>query len=215
MNDNYYINSICETGVKTTYEFKGIESYKYIFYNESKDISPNHINVFKNSNEQKISPIFIKNTNNILKNEVCKKLDFEEIYQKYKLASEKKMVKCNCKKTQCQKSYCPCYLNNEKCVDCGCKDCQNSFTNLHSNKRRRLSISNKGFFCNCTKSNCQKKYCECYKANRSCNELCRCICCKNKAKGVRVKKLRRERLKIESFSIHINKSKIKIKTYTI
>ena len=34
--------------------------------------------------------------------------------------------------------------------------------------------------CNCTKSNCLKKYCECYKHNYNCNSLCRCRDCKNK-----------------------------------
>jgi hypothetical protein len=33
--------------------------------------------------------------------------------------------------------------------------------------------------CNCTKSNCQKKYCECYKAGEGCKDSCRCINCSN------------------------------------
>ena len=34
-------------------------------------------------------------------------------------------------------------------------------------------------FCNCTKSNCQKQYCECFKIGRECNILCRCLKCAN------------------------------------
>ena len=35
--------------------------------------------------------------------------------------------------------------------------------------------------CNCTKSNCTKKYCECFKMGRRCDALCRCVNCFNKA----------------------------------
>ena len=34
--------------------------------------------------------------------------------------------------------------------------------------------------CNCTKSRCVKKYCECFKMNISCGSLCRCMECENK-----------------------------------
>ena len=34
--------------------------------------------------------------------------------------------------------------------------------------------------CNCTKSNCTKKYCECFKMGRRCDALCRCVNCLNK-----------------------------------
>lgn len=33
--------------------------------------------------------------------------------------------------------------------------------------------------CNCKKSYCLKKYCECYSAGLSCNDNCKCIECKN------------------------------------
>ena len=33
--------------------------------------------------------------------------------------------------------------------------------------------------CNCTKSNCLKKYCECFKAGIHCSQLCRCRDCDN------------------------------------
>ena len=34
--------------------------------------------------------------------------------------------------------------------------------------------------CNCTKSNCMKKYCECFKQGLHCNSVCRCLDCKNR-----------------------------------
>lgn len=33
--------------------------------------------------------------------------------------------------------------------------------------------------CNCKKSNCQKKYCECYQQGVMCSDLCKCETCKN------------------------------------
>ena len=33
--------------------------------------------------------------------------------------------------------------------------------------------------CNCKKSNCLKKYCECYNDGLGCNEICKCEDCKN------------------------------------
>ena len=46
---------------------------------------------------------------------------------------------------------------------------------------QKSSLSNrirKG--CNCKKSNCKKKYCECYSANQVCTELCKCEGCYNR-----------------------------------
>ena len=33
--------------------------------------------------------------------------------------------------------------------------------------------------CNCSKTGCVKKYCECYNAGTGCSRLCRCMNCKN------------------------------------
>ena len=37
--------------------------------------------------------------------------------------------------------------------------------------------------CTCTKSNCCKKYCECYKLGKKCTNKCRCINCMNMDKN--------------------------------
>lgn len=34
--------------------------------------------------------------------------------------------------------------------------------------------------CHCVKSNCLKKYCECYQAGLKCGSNCKCELCKNK-----------------------------------
>ena len=55
----------------------------------------------------------------------------------------------------------------------------------NNSKEKDLNIQsniipdNKGqaIVCNCTKSKCMKKYCECYKMGFDCGNLCRCIDC--------------------------------------
>lgn len=37
--------------------------------------------------------------------------------------------------------------------------------------------------CHCKKSECQKKYCECYQAGVKCSDMCRCLQCKNGKEG--------------------------------
>ncbi len=43
-------------------------------------------------------------------------------------------------------------------------------------------IPTKKFHCNCEKSKCQKKYCECFANNEVCDVKCDCRSCKNCSK---------------------------------
>lgn len=48
-----------------------------------------------------------------------------------------KIIKCNCKNTNCDKNYCKCYLNNIKCtILCNCCDECNNKLNDDSLKRK-------------------------------------------------------------------------------
>ena len=87
---------------------------------------------------------------------------------------------CNCTKTKCIKKYCECFANNRYCKDCNCIDCLNKpiYSSNNNNSSKDFS-ENEEIFCTCTKSNCNKKYCECYKSNKKCNDKCRCSNCLN------------------------------------
>lgn len=99
-------------------------------------------------------------------------------------------LKCTCSKTGCQKKYCACLAAGNYCDGCNCKNCENqpNFKNNNNNEKskEKLNINRQipspntqRVSCNCTKSNCMKKYCECYKQRLICNSLCRCRECKN------------------------------------
>ncbi len=108
---------------------------------------------------------------------------------------------CNCKKSKCLKLYCKCFANGEYCVNCNCTDCSNVLGNEFEKENAFKTVKDKNPVamkfnpivsdeketsgCNCTKSNCSKKYCECYKAGMQCNESCRCRDCSNMPEALR------------------------------
>lgn len=131
---------------------------------------------------------------------------FEEQKMKNKLKAER-TVKCNCKNTQCIAQYCVCAKNGTLCgVACGCVNCINYKQNeklmkvmrtdfdknnafSYKNRFEKIFIKNENGVdteiminikgCNCDKSKCKKKYCECFKLKIACTGLCKCIDCHN------------------------------------
>lgn len=126
--------------------------------------------------------------------------------KKRKTSQTKKNFCCTCTKSRCLKKYCECYANKEYCDGCECQNCYNlpkfremikrslDFTGGKGSKYHAHSgagidedsihsptesLENQEIVCNCTKSNCMKKYCECFKAGEGCKDSCRCINCEN------------------------------------
>ena len=99
--------------------------------------------------------------------------------------------KCSCSKTNCNRYYCECFRSGLYCTDCNCKNCQNKPPENCASNRHPSFIPNKPktelVTCTCTKSGCNKKYCECYKNGTKCNSSCRCVGCENTENGKNIR----------------------------
>jgi len=114
---------------------------------------------------------------------------------------------CNCKRSNCLKLYCECFAAGIYCrSDCNCVSCFNniSYENLRMEAVEAILDRNAMAFrpkilpgakagsgtaamvaarhnrgCQCKKSFCLKKYCECFQAGIVCSTRCKCKECKN------------------------------------
>ena len=115
--------------------------------------------------------------------------------------------KCKCQKSGCLKLYCDCLSSGRLCsIECGCIECSNNEANLQQrnniiekmlsrrpnlfsgmeiegvekNSSRLKTSANKIVKgCNCKRSNCEKKYCECFAKGIKCSASCICRGCQN------------------------------------
>lgn len=113
---------------------------------------------------------------------------------------------CRCKKTNCLKLYCECFLKGNVCgVHCKCVDCMNSTDYQQVREMLLEDHYNKGTIaydpntqaidqsaainlkrdrsCTCAKTGCNKKYCECFRYGSKCSAECKCKGCKNGNEG--------------------------------
>jgi hypothetical protein len=109
--------------------------------------------------------------------------------------------RCKCKKSRCLKLYCECFAAHVYCTsgECGCFDCNNlsqyegarvsaiesalirnpdAFTNKVTKAEKRAAMTS-STGCNCKKSLCLKKYCECFFTGMVCTGECKCSNCEN------------------------------------
>ena len=148
---------------------------------QAKEIQKNN-----NINEKGAFSLLVNNKNNMNINYI--KTDSNNI--------PNSRVHCTCKKTKCIKKYCECYSSGNLCYNCKCENCENKpyFIENKNNIIKKEEENNndiidlnedeneekKLIICTCSKSGCNKNYCECFKAKVKCNNKCRCIKCLNK-----------------------------------
>ena len=119
-----------------------------------------------------------------------------------------KPTRCRCDRSGCLKRYCVCFAAGGTCApDCKCKDCKNDDSTEERRAARAAAVAkmlkkkSNAFTprvasgasigtdsdqlhtsgCNCKKSGCRLRYCECFQAGVRCHEKCKCFDCLNPA----------------------------------
>jgi hypothetical protein len=113
---------------------------------------------------------------------------------------------CRCKSSHCLKlyvvmcfncltfllRYCECFSGSSVCIPgkCKCKGCLNTPGNeearqraVHATLVRTPPTHRAAKVCHCLKSQCRKRYCECFQSGTQCSKNCKCQDCKNREDG--------------------------------
>ncbi|CAD8174813.1 unnamed protein product [Paramecium pentaurelia] len=137
-------------------------------------------------------------------------IDLDEKKEESPKLENSKWQPCSCTKTNCLKMYCSCFHNGQTCVEqCKCEECQNTDDYLNQRHEaveyirkkanRNKKVTQEKLFetkdvwgCNCKKTRCQKRYCECFIRQKTCTVDCNCNHCENGKDEDLFKEIRRQ-----------------------